>query len=223
MLLFSASVTFAGAVTINSVCEFGTCGSPDVLTLGGATSINQTFTFTFANTDEYSVSVTFSASESASCCALTGGVTFGSAIYLGNSTHSASAADTLIVDILQNYTYVSGGSGTFNEEGVIVTLGGGIAAGSSLTFNQLVGGNSLGILGPVPGPGSAIIPGNTGVALAGLPNPLLIDWRYTDAFAAGSTAGAFIAGPVPEPASLVMTAASLIGLSLFLALRTPRR
>jgi hypothetical protein len=210
LALMIAPAAFSGAISINSSCELGSCASPDVL--GNPGSIPEagfSYVYTFANTDSYLVTGSFGAANDA------GGTFIGGAgpffTYLGNSTASASGTDVLSIDFLQGYT-VTNTSGTYNE-GIAGFFAGPLAPGSSLSAQFFADGQALPVLGPYTFPGSIGSPLIT-ANLSGLSSPLLLDFRLTATFDAGSGIGSVIAGDVvPEPSSF-----SLLGMGLLAAL-----
>src|SRR5579863_7548097 len=60
----SAATAFGDAISVNGLCEVGTCASPDILTNGNSISSPFSFIYTFANTDRYQVSGNFAATDS---------------------------------------------------------------------------------------------------------------------------------------------------------------
>jgi uncharacterized protein (TIGR03437 family) len=187
--LFIASA-FAGAVSVNGTCETGNCTTPDTLASGGTVNAPFSVIFTLPNTDQFYIAGTINASDTGGTgWSLTGGRT--TITYLGNTSGTASRADTLTVDVLQNVAN-SLKSATAGEL-VYGAFGTGFGTGSNATSTVLVNGTSLGVLGPFsPTPSPLFSKILSGVAISGLGNPVLLDERLTASFAAGSSAGAFV-------------------------------
>jgi hypothetical protein len=175
----------------------------DSLNLGDAVNGSFQFAYTFANTDNYEITGTYSASEARGAGTSIGFVV--NAFYLGNSTNTASANDVLRVDLLQNYLYPYALDGTY-----FASAGGSldpsVAPGSSFKAELTYNGQSVGVIGPFSGPGFQS--GSTSATLTGLTNPLAADFSYTYDFAAGST-------PTPEPTALALSAAGLLAVGVF--------
>ena len=139
----------ATAITINGTCEFGNCTFPGTLT-HGTISGHFYIPYQFANSDRYLVVGDYVFTN-------TGGTAFSfgfdaEAVYRGNSFGTTSGNDVLTVDFLENFqsfitsdTFLSNVAGAFQA---------GIAPTSSYTFDHIVGGNALPLLGPFFPPGS---------------------------------------------------------------------
>jgi hypothetical protein len=154
------------------------------------------FIYTFADTDQYSVMGTYSASGTAPSISFSAVAT-----YLGNSTHTASSADVLSVDLLEDFSYTGSTSGTYTETATLSQTN--VGGGSSVTAQLFFGGTGIGLLGPFTGMGSQVY---TKSATLTPPNPALADFNYTFTLAAGSPAA------TPEPGSLTFLG---IGVSIF--------
>ncbi len=216
-LLVVAS-SFGAAISVNGICETGTCASPDIIAIGNSATTSFNFTYTFANTDQYQVAGSF-----------LGGNTSGpdytipyTVTYLGNAGGGNASADVLTIDFLQNYQYTRT-SGTFTE-----TLRGGFAGpidpSSTVQGRLFVSGQALPVQGSFSPPSNFSVTLG-GQAVSGLGNPLFFDIQRTDTFGAGSGVGASIinATPstVPEPSSLVLFGSGL-GLAGLLMARRKR-
>ena len=200
LICLPAAIQATGDTT---VCVIGTCASPG--TLGTTDSISSTtysFVYTFANSDTFDVAGTYSASGA------TPSVSFSAvATYLGNSTNTSSHADTLSVDLLQDFTNLNGLDGNYSASARLSQTN--VASGSQVTSQLFFGAQGIGLMGPFTGNGSQLY--NSGpTALTGLGTTTLADFNYTFVIAAGSPA-------IPEPAEI-----SLVGLGLF-ALMFPLR
>jgi hypothetical protein len=193
LLIAAPALCLPAAITANTVCEVGTCGSPGTLAPGmSIPSTPYSFVFTFADTDTYSVSGTYSASGTAPS------ITFSAAAtYLGNATHTASSADVLSVDLLENFSYTGPTGGTYSESATLSQSN--VAAGSNVTAQLFFGGAGIGLLGPFTGSGSQTYSASASLTPS---NPTLADFNYTFTIAAGTQA-------TPEPGSAALMAFGL--------------
>jgi hypothetical protein len=169
----------------NTLCEVGNCASPGTLSPGqsiGATDYS--FIYTFANTDKYFVAGSYSASGNAPTISFSAVAT-----YLGNATSTASAADTLSVDLLQVFNYNDNPDGTYDESATLSQAN--VAPGSYVTSELFFGGQGIGLMGPLTTLTTQTF--SMSATLTGLSNPSEADFNYTFHIAAGSPA-------VPEPA-----------------------
>lgn len=214
-------MAFGAAISVNGTCELGNCASPDVLAPGGSDSGTFNFTYTLANSDQFSLSGNFGTSLSSGFNSITGMNV--SVVYLGN-VHNATApsgADTLVSHELQGsqYPFTSG----FFFEQLNTVLFGPIASNSSVSEQFSVDGQALPVLGPFGPPGGSASVKN--VNLTGLTNPLLEDLQLTFDFGAGSKPGSTIlvvTSSVPEPNEIAMIVLPLSAL-VFFGLRRRRR
>lgn len=179
-----------------STCEMGNCASPDALDLGG--SVAGTFDYIYtvaADGDRYSITGSYSASYP-------GSASIGFAVvanYIGNASNSTSSADTIAVDLLQNYNFVGNPNGLWSAMATLTQTG---DAPGSFTEAQLsFNGVGLGLMGPYYGPGSQVFTSSANVS--GLTSPLAGDFNYTFQFAAGTPAA-------PEPAGAGLLALGLL-------------
>ena len=166
-------------------CEVGNCASPGTLSPGDSVGTTAySFIYTFANTDKYFVAGSYSASGAAPSISFSA-----TATYLGNSTSTASASDTLSVDLLQFFSYNDNPDGTYDESATLSQAN--VAPGSYVTSELSFGGQGIGLMGPLTTLGSQSF--SMSAVLTGLANPNEADFNYTFHIAAGSPA-------VPEPA-----------------------
>ena len=218
--------SFAAAININATCEMGNCASPDILAEGNTLSVPFSFVYTFANSDQYSVTGIVGASNLTN----TTGIARISPrsielIYLGNSTNSASAADTLVIDFLQQYQRPPGtGTGTTGFESMSGDFSGPYASTSSVEGQVFsFGGTAMLLMGPFlpPNPFSVSL---TNQPLSFAPTQIL-DYRVTAVFGAGSSVGATISidgAPTPEPATCLIVSNGILVLAAAARRRMPR-
>lgn len=205
MVLAATTICLPAAIQVtgsNTVCELGNCASPGTLAPGSSISLTSySFIYTFANTDTYLVTGSYSASGTAP------NISFSAvATYEGNSTHTTSASDTLSVDLLQNFSYNGDPDGTYFENATLTQNN--VAAGSDVTSELFFSNQGIGLMGPFTGIGSQSY--SMSANLTGLPNPSEADFNYTIHVAAGSPA-------IPEPADagLVLVGIFTLGIALF--------
>ncbi len=193
--LLAPVIAQSAAISVNGSCELGNCTMPDALNAGDSTSGTFSYLYTFADTDKYTITGSYSASYLSGST----GISFTAvANYVGNSTNTASSADLLPVDLLQNYHFVGSADGTYSASATLTQIG---DAPGSYTSSQLsYDGNGLGLMGPYFGPGSKLF--TSSATLSGLTDPLAADFNYTFFFAAGTPS-------VPEPAEAGLVVAGL--------------
>lgn len=213
-----ASCALAGAISVNGSCELGNCTTPDSLSRGQQTAVPFNFNYTFGNTDQYSVSGAFAGAYGVSTI-IAADVTV---TYVGNSTASPSANDTLVVDFLQNFaTGFPDNTNNTGFESINGTTSGSLGAASSIQRQYFTSNGTttspMAVMGPfTTSPFSASY---TGQPYTYGPTTL-IDSRNTFVFGAGSQPGSSFnvlipaVATVPEPSSLL-----LIGGGLLLLLR----
>ncbi len=215
IMLAAPMLCLPGAVNITGItpptpttCEVGTCATPGTLNAGGSTSGSFDFFYTLANTDKYEVFGSYSA-------AYLGGTTSlffnTNPIYIGNSTHTASAADTISIDLLQDFNFTTGSpDGTYHFGTTLTPVGG---PGSCTSAFQSIDGQMIPEAGPYCGPGSKHY--SESAMLAGLTEPLTDILNHTYNFAAGTSA-------IPEPADMGLLAIGLLGFAIPAFLRRKR-
>lgn len=189
-----------------TVCEVNApCSTPGTLSAGASIPLmSYSFTYTFANTDMYQVTGTYSASYPVG-----GGPELNfSAVdtFIGNSTNTASSADSLSVDLLENFA--SPPDGTYGANATLTQSG--VVPGSQVTSQLYVDGVTTGVMGPYTGTGSMSYT-SAGASFTNLPATTLFDFDYTFYTAAGTPAA------VPEPANagLLMAGIGIIGVVMF--------
>lgn len=204
--LIAPALGLASTITVNGICEAGTCPTVDTLAFGSSTNGNFNVNYFFGNTDEYNITGQFAATNPT-----TGGTTIqfnATAVFVGNSTSTTSQHDLLTIDDLQNYTVPYSLDGNYFED-TASFIGGPIGAASSLTAQLSYNGNGVGVMGPF-GPGAHS--GSANKNLLGMVSPLDADFQFKFDFAAGSGVGSFIS-TVPEPGGVAPIALILaIGL-----------
>ena len=214
--LIAPALGLSSTITVNGICEAGTCPTVDTLAFGSSTSGNFNFNLLFGNTDKYNIFGQFAANNPT-----TGATSIqfnATAVFVGNSTSTSSQHDLLTIDDLQNYTVPHSLDGNYFED-TAASIGGPIAPASSFTAELSYNGNGLGVLGPFTGPGSHFASANRD--LLGLTSPLEADFQFKFDFAAGSGVGSFIS-TVPEPGGVVpLTVILAVGLG-FPAIRRYR-
>jgi hypothetical protein len=194
-----APACFGGAISVNGTCGQGNCATPDTLSIGGSTSINSSFVYTFANGDMYQVSTFFPVSNPNGFMGI-GPSSIISATYLGNGSGGVSAQDVLSINLLQNLqSPITTGSETAGGYPIFGVLGGGIASGSSLATQYSEGPIVSPVLGPLVGPGDvSAVQANFSIS-GTTTNPMLWDGVVTDTFQAGSAIGSFIDSAFEQP------------------------
>ncbi len=174
------SLCRAGVVTVNGTCEVGNCADPQGVPYGSSTGRSFSFNYTFPNTDTFRIIGLYSASSSSSGTEIKFNV---KALYLGNSTHSASGNDTLTIDLLQSYGYRFDLDGTYSYSNTF-HVGKYVAPSSTIQTDLYYEGQDVGTIGPFTGVGN--YSGSASADLTGLTHPLSADYRYTIFIAAGS-------------------------------------
>jgi MYXO-CTERM domain-containing protein len=210
----------AASINVNGTCEVGMCSVSDSLAPGASVNVPFTFMYTFANSDRYQGTGTIAASSTyntngfiritASDLALT---------YLGNSTGTVSAFDTLVIDFLQYFETPGGsGSNTTGFEYITGDFSGAYGGASSVTGQVFTtGGTSMAVMGPFFPP-NPFVASNTNQPVSGGATTSLLDYRDTVVFGAESGVGATIritnvppsVEPVPEPATWLLGASGLV-------------
>ena len=204
------SLPLGGAVSVNGACQIGNCTSPDTVDSNGTLPTAFNFVYTFANTDKYQIQGGWSATDTSGTNFEISGIQL-TATYLGNSAGTASGADTLTIDSSQNFEFTGTGGGQAHEQ-ANGTLGGPIAqTGSSATFQLLLNGTALPLLGPYLPSRTTFSSPVTNFNFLSFKNPSLVDYRSTFSFGASSKPGAFIIlGTVPINVAPVIPAGGVV-------------
>jgi hypothetical protein len=196
LLLPAAS---AGDIQINGTCVLGTCpppsGTSDAIQFGQSIGpANGSYSLTFANTDVYSITWTYSASYTAAGTAL---MVSPVATYTGVSPSVGN--DAIAFNFFQNYYDNSPGSwdGAYTET-IPLALFGNVGSGSTASGELFYDGQGLGLVGPF-GLGSHV--GQNTVNLTGLTDSTLAaEYKFTYNFATGTQTGG--GGSSPPPATI---------------------
>ncbi len=186
LLALVAATAFGAAVSVNGTCQVGVCASPDVLASQTSSSTSFNFAVTLPNTDQYRIVGTINASGTSSEVSIVSPFTV---VYMGNASGTASAADVVNLDVLQNFTlgFILRHSTESAEGG----FGGALAAGSNVQIQLVIGGQALPVIGPFPSPASFSFKSQS-YTLSPPANPVLFDVRHIFTFGAGSGVGATI-------------------------------
>lgn len=196
-ILSVPALCLPAAITANGTYEVGT--TPGTLSSGQSTSGTYSFLYTFTDGDIYSVTGSYSASDTPT-------FDFSStANYIGNTTNPAGASvgsDTLNVDLLQDFAYTGSSTTTGSASATLTQFDD--APGSYAEAEVFYDNQGLGMMGPYYGPGSEMVSSGP-TTLNNLGDPVSGDFRYTFYFAAGTAA-------VPEPAEAGLLLLSLVAL-----------
>jgi len=199
----------AGAISVNGTCMVGNCTLPDTLSIGQSTTLNLSTVITLANTDQFQV--VFNASPSDSAGLLTLGIHNWSATYLGNQTNTASGADQIVLDAMQNFEVNPPETFGLNLTFSGIFLGG-ISPNSSIATAVILNGSTAATVGPANPPGSFSISSTGNPPVSILSSPLLLDRQFTFDFGAGSAIGSEIASSAPEPGGILLALSGVAGL-----------
>jgi len=203
----------ANVISVNGICEVGTCGSPDVMAPGTTTSGNYSFVFALPNTDSYSFVGSF-ATTTNSIGQITNSSNILTVTYLGNPIGSASQTDVLTFDSTQWWTSsLTSITDSFTTHG---TFAGALGAGTSVLDQVFIEGNSDGILGPFTPPAGWNAGPKTGT-FSGLTDPLDRQVELTLTFGGGSAVGAIINVnpiPTPEPGSFFLLTGGFLTIAI---------
>jgi len=217
ILGFSSTVTgIQASGSVPTTCGSGDCAagalSAGALTIGNSTNGSYNFDVTSADGDIYDISGTFNN-------------TFVSSTFLGFYptvtllSTSAVGADTITLDMFQDFFYGTDGgttwAGLYNEElPITLSSAGATATGQVLYSTDLdTTPQSVELLPVVNGPGNYYLSGSA--TLGPLDGDLLIsDFQYTFTFPEGALQGTSISSPVPEPSQTIPVAIGLTALVL---------
>jgi hypothetical protein len=210
-LLLLPSAAFAGDIQINGTCVLGTCpppsGTSDALQLGQSIGpASGSYLLTFADTDAYSITWTYSAWYNAGGTEI---IVNPVATYIGASPSVGN--DAIAFNFFQNYYDNSRGSwdGAYTET-VPLALLGSVGSGSTVSAQLFYDGQGLGLVGPF-GPGYHF--GQNTVNLTGLTaSTLAAEYEFTFDFAAGTLTGASASSGIPEPCQALPLGLALAGL-----------
>ena len=147
--LIAPALCLPAAISINGVCKSGDCSHPGILFVPSGNAKAFLFTYTFANTDTYSVHGSYSTSNTSDGTSVVFTVV---ASYLGNLRNTPSGDDTLNVDLFQDYNCISSPNGTYSYSSS-ATLGPTFGAGSYFDTNLFYDGQNVGEIGPFTGVG----------------------------------------------------------------------
>lgn len=192
----------AAYITVNGSCFAGNCASPDIIPVPGTSPLVFDSDVTLANGDSFNISgQIFATNTSANFLILN---PIFDVKYLGPAP---SQADTLNIDITQLYQN-NFSVGTYSS--TLAGFGtGAFGAGSSISVQNVVGGQGLPTLGPAGLPGKFNLTDSE--TLSSLGNPLTDSLDYTIAMGAGSMAGVIV--EVAEPGSIATLGLGLIVLA----------
>ena len=201
----------AGTIDVNNSCLAGPCSSPDVLNYGQSVSDPFSFVYTLANTDQYQVSGVLASQNTSTPNG--GGAFLTNAAnvnltYLGNSSGTASRADTLVVDLNQEFQSAATGYGLGGSEAVGGNFGGLLSDTTTVSSVLLSeNGTSMQTMGPFSPPVSFFESLDNQLYLDSSPTTL-VDYKDSILIGSGSGVGASVtindapfASSVPEPAT----------------------
>jgi hypothetical protein len=196
-LLSLPFAAFAADIQINGVCVVGTCpppsGTSDAIQFGQSIASVGSYPLTFADTDTYLITWSYSASYDASGTEI---VINPAATYTGASPSLGN--DVITFNFFQNIYDDSPGSwdGLYTET-VPLALYGNVGAGSTVSGELFWDGQGLGLVGPF---GVGYHSGQNSATLTGLDDPTLAaEYEFTYDFQAGTQPGGGGDSPVPEP------------------------
>ena len=201
-LLLLPFIASAGDIQINGTCVVGACpppsGTSDALQFNQSIGLTTgSYSLTFADTDQYSITWSYSASYTAAGTQL---FIDPAATYIGASPSVGN--DDIAFDFFQNFYDNSPGSwdGSYTES-VPLNISGNVGAGSTASGQLFYDGQSLPLVGPF-GLGSHL--GQNTATLTGLTDPTLAaEYELVFDFQAGTQTGAGDSSPaassVPEP------------------------
>jgi len=218
----------ADTLTVNGVCEVGTCGSPTIRYVGTNVTIPFDITYQFANSDLYkgtgNIVETFSPSTLVFSSTLTDVVI----TYEGNSTQTSSSHTdvfTVVYDSEFDYQYATP---LDTYENLAGEFGDGLGVGTSVSGQTTVFGDVLPLIGPITYPPQTFDVTNYGTSSTN-GTPGLSHGVFTLAIDPGTQIGAslflFPTGPVdpnlptepggpsavPEPSTLALLVTGFLG------------
>lgn len=207
-LLALSQFCAAAEVTANAAAEVGT--SPGTLNGGDSTSGTFSFIYTFADTDMYSVSGSYSTSYIGGTTKIAFTTDVG---YIGNSTHTVtSSTDVLTLDLLQDYNFTGNPNGLYSSHSILF-LPPVTGAGSFTEAQVFYDSQSTGLMGPYSGTTPQSF--STSATLNGLTTPLDANFQFVYSFAPGTA-------PIPEPTEAGLWGLGLVALGLFAEHRRKR-
>jgi uncharacterized protein (TIGR03437 family) len=185
-LLIATATAFGAAVSVDGVCQVGNCASPDVVSSGNSPSTAFNFVITLPNTDQYRIAGSVNPSTGSNTVGISSPFTVA---YLGNATSTASGADVITLDVLQNFNL----SFPFrmSTESAQGGFAGAIGSGSSVSIQLVISGQALPVVGPFVAPANFSFQSQA-YPLNPVTNPVQFDVHHTFTFAAGSQIGATI-------------------------------
>jgi hypothetical protein len=231
VLLFVAitlqTPVLADTLTVNGVCEVGTCGSPTIRHVGDTATIPFDFSYEFANTDLYHATGSIVEVFQPGTLDHETELMNVKVTYEGNSTETTSHTDVLVAVLDAAYDY---GFSTplSTHEFIEGEFGDGLGVGTSVSGQATIFGGTLPLMGPLTSPPQTFFESHNGTSSTD-GSPGLDHFVYTLSFDPGTQIGGSIflaptgpvdpslpSGPtepstVPEPSTLTFFGTGLIG------------